>query len=217
MTRPMGLEAPVDLTGFVPVPEAEALGWGDRAVLQGLIRDEAPGARVVIELGCWKGQGTCWLAEAAPAATLYCVDTWLGSHEHWTRPDEGVWDLHRVAGYPRLYDRWLTTVQRAGLVDRVRPIPLPSLQAARLMADALPAVRADVIVVDASHDGWDVQCDLQAWTPRMAPGGLWIGDDYSQSAFPGVRLAVEAWAATRGLTVRTRGRYWWAREPEVPA
>ena len=55
----------------------------------------------------------------------------------------------------------------------------------------------DFVFLDARDTFEDVQRDLAAWWPKLRPGGLLAGDDYAHS--PGVRAAVDAFVAKRGL------------------
>ena len=47
----------------------------------------------------------------------------------------------------------------------------------------------DFCYIDASHEYKDVKADIQAWLPKMKPGGLLAGDDLNY--YPGVLKAVE--------------------------
>lgn len=57
---------------------------------------------------------------------------------------------------------------------RVRFVQQASARAARLFEPA----SLDFVFIDARHDGCAVQEDLQAWWPKVRPGGLLAGDDY---------------------------------------
>jgi len=99
---------------------------------------------------------------------------------------------------------------------RVRFVQQPSHAAARLFDDS----SVDFVFIDAGHDECSVRRDVEAWWPKVRPGGLMAGDDYvdadaamemySQNwsrcangeVRPGaVRTAVDGFAASRGLRV----------------
>lgn len=197
-----------DLTGFVPMPDATLTGWGgDDPILARWVADCAADAETVVEVGCWRGLSTITLAQAAPRATLWCVDTWLGSDEFWLGTEAGqpAWDLRLRHGYPRVYDEWLTNLAAAGLTDRVRPMPMPSGQAARVFERL--GQRADLVYVDGSHDSEDVRADLIAWRRVLTPSGWLMGDDYDHARFPAVRH----WVDTLLTDVTAERRFWRGR------
>lgn len=59
----------------------------------------------------------------------------------------------------------------------------------------------DFVFIDANHKYPSVVQDIAAWRPKIKPGGLICGHDYSQD-YPGVMLAVceafESWTVFRG-------------------
>jgi hypothetical protein len=119
------------------------------------------------------------MAESSKAIGLntvvIAVDTWLGSSEHWLR-DEYFSQLGLLNGFPALYYKFVSNVIRAGVSDRVLPIPLASVGAAEILKSL--RITADIIHIDAAHDYDSVTADLRAWWSVLAPGGLLIGDDY---------------------------------------
>ena len=60
----------------------------------------------------------------------------------------------------------------------------------------------DFAYIDARHDYASVCTDLAAWFPKIRPGGILAGHDYPE---PGVRAAVDEFAAAHGLTVHATG------------
>lgn len=48
----------------------------------------------------------------------------------------------------------------------------------------------DIIYIDGGHDYYSVIRDLNAWYPKLKPGGFMCGDDYT-TGWPGVMEAVE--------------------------
>jgi hypothetical protein len=106
---------------------------------------------------------------------LYCIDTWEGSQEHV--------DCDAVIS-GSLYDEFLANI--APVREHIRPIRATSLQAARLFEDK----SLDFVFIDAAHDFESVRADIQAWRPKVKPGGVLAGHDYL-ACWPGVILAVE--------------------------
>lgn len=207
--------------GDAPPPPAAAdapdiPGWMDNAFVDALAAALGPDARVVVEVGTWLGRSACAAAAAAKglglAPRIVCVDTWLGAPEFWTwgldDPTRGA-ALARVQGYPTAYARFRDNVLAHGHADVVCPLPLSSPQAADVLA--YHGVVADAVYVDAAHEEAAVAADLAAYWALLRPGGRMLGDDYT--TWPGVRAAVDAFAAARGLTPAVAGCVWWLDKP----
>jgi predicted O-methyltransferase YrrM len=60
---------------------------------------------------------------------------------------------------------------------------------------------ADLVFIDGSHDRDATIGHMQAWQPRVAPGGLVVFHDYGNEGWPGVAEAVRE----LGLTGETPG------------
>jgi predicted O-methyltransferase YrrM len=172
--------------------------------------------RLAIEVGAWKGASSVVFAralrEANPDACLVCVDTWLGSIEHFTNPPSPQWDLRPtlVHGYPTLYHHWLTTIIRHDVHDTVVPLANTSVTAAKWFART--NVRPEFIFIDAGHDEDDVTIDLNVWYPLLAPGAIMAGDDWSPM-WPGVEAAVTKFCAPRNLKPQIVGPNWMIQKP----
>lgn len=76
-----------------------------------------------------------------------------------------------------------------------------STTAAQKIADG----SLDFVYLDARHDEASVREDLEAWWPKVRPGGLMAGHDYVDGTFPegefGVKSAVDAFFAEREAKV----------------
>ncbi len=174
-------------------------GWGsDDPVLAGAIQLLRP-ARVC-EVGSWKGRSAIRMALAAKALHLdteiVCVDTWLGSPEHWLKGDPAEYaSLRFLNGMPRLYYTFLANVVRAGVTDDITPFPMTSENAAEVFANL--GVRFELIYVDAAHEYKPAKRDIAAYYDLLADDGLLIGDDYI--SWPGVTQAADEFVAERRL------------------
>lgn len=180
--------------GSIPDEAPEDLqGWGsDHAILAEAVHALRP--RLIVEIGSWKGRSALRLAEAAHhtglACEILCVDTWLGSAEHWIWPE-----APHHADAARVYDIFRANMLRRGVAHIVTPLRLTSDAAAQILLHH--DVRPELIYLDAAHDEASVSADLAAWWPLVAPGGALIGDDYL--TWPSVTLAADRFAATHGL------------------
>ena len=172
-------------------------GWNsDHALLGQTVREARP--RLMVEVGVWKGASTITLAQAMREAghdgAVLAVDTWLGSFEHWIKPNIFP-DLHHVHGYPQLYRTFLSNVVAAGVEPWVVPLPIDSAGAHGILSHH--GRRPDAVHIDAGHDYASVMADLVRWWERLAPGGWLIADDYDPGGvvWPPVRAAVDDFLA----------------------
>ncbi len=186
-------------------------GWGaDHPIFAQVIGKLRP--TVVIEVGSWKGASAIHMAEAAKAAGLsefeiVCVDTWLGSPEHWLlreRPNLFA-ELKLEHGHPTLFPQFLANVIKSGHADVITPLPLAS----RAACEVLRAfdVKADLIYIDAGHEYAEVRNDITGYWRLLRQGGIMIGDDY-EADWPGVVRAVAEFAERIDRPLRWTGKKW---------
>ena len=145
------------------------------------------GKGVIVEIGSWKGKSTIALAGGAERAPVYAVDTFQGSAEH------------RQHGPVHTFDDFLTNLRTARVDGRVRPICLPSLEAAIDFREPV-----ELLFIDGDHSYDAVRADFEAWVPKVIPGGLVALHDTSYWRGPRrvVREAIYGrWAGIR--VVRT--------------
>jgi predicted O-methyltransferase YrrM len=176
-------------------------GWGsDSPIFAKLIEEVRP--QLVIEVGSWKGGSAIEMAKQIQARHLdckiFCVDTWLGSLEHWQKkdsPKNGSYRSLRLRhGFPHLYDQFLYNVMATGVRDVIIPFPTTSLTAARWFE--WKGIKADLIYIDASHEEPDVYQDLHAYEAVLSSDGVIFGDDWR---WEGVQSAVQRFVAERSF------------------
>ena len=142
---------------------------------------------VIVEIGTWLGASAIQVADIirdmGRKDVIICVDTWLGSPEHFL-------GMPKKNGFPQIYTQFLQNIVNHGHTDRVLPLPLPSLQAIDIL---MPLLRnlggADLIYIDAAHEYLPVYMDIRTYWPLLKAGGRMLGDDYTQH-WPGVKKAV---------------------------
>lgn len=169
-------------------------GWNsDGPIFAGVLQQTK--AKVIIEVGSWKGASAIHMARTFPDAIIYAVDCWLppigvglGEFPRTQLPEH--WDA------PTFYHQFLFNVLKSGCHDRILPVRGLTVP----IASCLGAwgVQADAIYIDASHDENSVFLDLNAYYPLLRPGGILFGDDYS--SHPGVKRAVQRFAKGRTIT-----------------
>ena len=175
-------------------------GWGsDHPYLAEAV--SLTNAKLVIEVGVWKGLSVICLARAvrkeANGGVVLAIDTWLGSEEHWVNQD---WhrSLKIRDGRPEMYKTFLANIFKAGVANSVLPIPMDSVNALRVLANH--NISADVIHIDAGHDYSSVKLDLETAWPLLRGGGVLICDDYCDE-WDEVKLAVDDFIISRQLSI----------------
>lgn len=204
---------------FKPLPTKFSYGWGENDPnFKKIIHEIQPS--LVVEVGTWLGSSACHMAELIntdnmdddyyqpPKFEIVCVDTWLGSSEFWVWKDspQHYDQLNLINGYPSVYYQFLSNVINEGWKDKITPMSMPSLQAARIFNWL--DLKADMIYIDASHDYEDVLMDLKAWYPLT--NKVIFGDDFD--VWPGVKQAVKEFCSTNNLQFEIYDRQWVIRK-----
>lgn len=138
-----------------------------------------------VEVGSWKGRSASFLGveiiNSGKPIKLYCVDTWKGSKEHQ--------DMDCVKN-DSLYEEFIFNTKPIESV--IIPLRMSSTQAATQFEDN----SIDFVFLDAAHEYEAIKADIEAWYPKVKPGGLFAGHDYAiYGAYPGVYNAVNEFAS----------------------
>lgn len=191
-------------------------GWGsEHPVFTQAIRALRP--RLIVEVGTWKGRSAVHMADVITAigldTTIVCVDTWLGSPEHFLRKDglEGRASLHMKHGYPQLYYQFLANVLHHGHQDIIVPLPQTSDNGAIILRRL--KLQADIIYIDAAHEHLPVLQDLRNYWSLVRQGGVLIGDDFK---YPDVGRAAGDFAREEGLELHAEPRKFCLAKGPVP-
>jgi predicted O-methyltransferase YrrM len=156
-------------------------GWFDFHHFYDEAVARAPQGALFAEIGCWRGKSTAYLArkiiESGKNIRLVCVDSWLGSSNE---PD-----LVTAAGESDLYAEFLGNMMGCG-VDSVLDVRRgDSADVARV---EFPPQVFDFVFLDGDHSEAGLTRDLEAWIPRVKPGGRIGGHDWN--VYASVSLAV---------------------------
>jgi hypothetical protein len=177
-----GFDQPVQTWQDIP-------GWFQwRAAQEEAVDHFVDGDRFV-EVGCYLGRSICSLAEVVRDRGLDVaitgVDTALGSGpegRHGTNA-HGPAVAHGGGTLAGLLHR---NIIACGFADSVQLLISDSVSAAKVFPDASLAW----VHLDARHDYVSVRADIEAWKPKVRPGGWLSGDDYDAWLWPGVVRAV---------------------------
>lgn len=164
--------------GFEPM-EADIQGWASTSdAFQYCI--DAINPKLIIEVGTWKGCSAVFMSklllEKYDDFEIVCVDTFLGSWEHWTTMPEFLPHSQRIRGRAHIYEQFLSNIMRTGLQNHLTPFPIDSVNGAHCFKQW--NVQADMIYVDAGHDYDSVFADLSLYKELVRPGGYLLGDDW---------------------------------------
>lgn len=168
---------------------------------------------IVVEIGTWEGASAiCW---AEYADKVVCVDTWLGSVEHYENvfgipTENGIvqadmssseWARNRLMiedGYPTIYRTFADNVRRFGYENKVIPLTIDSNQAYIILEKA--GIDIDLFYIDAAHDYDAVKNDLKKSYALIKNRGHVCGDDY----FGEIQRAVNDFCYTGNLRVLSK-------------
>ena len=211
LRKNLGIEHIYD--GLIGREKGVVPGWtaGEyRDFLRGLFRTfPADKDLVFVEVGTWMGSSAIIAAdvlkELKMKGCVICVDTWLGSPEHY-------FNIPRDRGYPAVYKEFLQNVFDYDHTDVIIPITLPSMQAIKVLQKL--GVVADIVFIDAAHEYTPVFLDCIEYFNILRPGGEMMGDDYNE-AWPEVIKAVDDFVKHAKTSIEIVGnRVWHFRRPE---
>lgn len=127
------------------------------------------GYRKGAEIGVWRGAYSAAFCQADPALHMLCVDPWE-PHRDWldtknTLPEpEARIFIEEAYGHARAKLAGLNaTIARKFSAEAAAEVPDGSL---------------DFVYIDANHVYDAVTADLEAWVPKVRPGGIVSGHDY---------------------------------------
>lgn len=151
-----------------------------------------PAAHHIVEVGSYCGKSALTMAAGARSgrgAHVYCVDTW-GLPFAPVNP----YNVPHNLGY------LLMQAEALGLAAQVTPIRMYSAEAAKVRdvgpaGDDLGGWNIGLLFIDAAHFRADLESDMAAWLPHVAPGGHVLFHDYHYPLSPDVAEVIDEWWA----------------------
>jgi uncharacterized Rossmann fold enzyme len=141
----------------------------------------------VVEVGVFRGALSSRLLVRRDLH-LSMVDTWGVYQDSYKQSD----DFHAGLNETEQEDAYRTALALTEFAhDRRQILRMDSVEAAKHFADA----SLDCVFIDADHSYEGCRRDIEAWLPKVKPGGLICGHDYDHPEFPdwGVKRAVDEW------------------------
>ena len=170
---------------------------------------EAVRPLLIVEVGTWMGHSAIHMSRSSARFSshplIICVDTWLGSYEHYFK-DEYLADLALQHGRPTFYAKFLANVVFHGLTKQILPLSVSSNSGYEILQRL--GIVADLIYIDAGHGYDDVSNDIRNYRKLLSPTGVIFGDDYF---FKPLKRAVDDYAEANGMHVASygdRGHKW---------
>jgi hypothetical protein len=159
----------------------------------------------IAEIGVFEGFNFSLMVEHNPEVAIG-VDMWI---------DDGI-IARNDCGYPQerlngMYNAVMESVKDKPFAKIMR---MYTVDAAKFFPDNY----FDLIYIDADHTYDGCKADLEAWWPKMKPGGFFTGDDYSKyrakhtGVVFGVVEAVNEFASKVNLPVYELSQHGWAIE-----
>lgn len=161
-----------------------------------------PSGGVGCEVGVWKADFAAELLRVTEAAELHLVDPWASNPD---RSDE--WYSIDQPAMDRIYE---SVVDRFESERRVAVYRAASPEAAGLFDDGM----FDWVYLDGDHAYEGIRADLDAWYPKVKPGGVLCGDDYDTTHWWGdaVRRAVREFVEANPVVEESvAGDQFWVR------
>lgn len=141
------------------------------------------------EIGVLNGEMSAQLLRGHGLLNLTMVDRWS---RHQDDPTDPAFYNRPQNFFDTAYAKALKTTDFAA--SRRRILRKPSIEAAREVKDG----SLHFVFIDADHSYESCKADIEAWLPKLLPGGVLGGHDYNRLQYPreGVKRAVDEFAAS---------------------
>ncbi len=143
----------------------------------------------IVEIGSYCGKSAVYLGTGARAAngTLLCVDHHRGSEENqpgWEHHDTDTWDTEAKAMDTLPFLR--RTLRLAGLEQHAMIVVAQSAVLAKIWSTPI-----GMLFIDGGHSFEAARGDYDAWTPKIAPGGILAIHDLFPNPADGGQAPIE--------------------------
>jgi len=166
-------------------------------IVNGLLEEYGLEELRVVEVGVFAGHFSKFLLEKFPKMQLIGIDPYIGTDE--TFPGDYSQTLDPSIAYSNAYEIYQesgpgrATLWATTSIEAVKNVPDQSIHA---------------VFVDGCHFYSCVEEDLRLWMPKIVPGGLILGHDFSPQ-WPGVVRAVWEMRPNKKVFLAMDWMYWW--------
>lgn len=164
--------------------------------------EECRDGAVFVEVGVWMGRSAAYMAsrikEAGKKIRFYAVDDFEGAPQNEAQAQ--VWRAIRQQGLT-LEQVCLNNIAACELQDSVRVIKDYSWVA----AEGFGNETVDFCMIDTGSEYRFVKRDIEAWLPKIKPGGVIAGSNLDE---PDVRKAVKEVLGDRWISNNKRFPAW---------
>lgn len=161
-------------------------GWFDYEDVIRLAIEKAENGAKFVEIGAWKGKSVAFagveIINSGKDITYYAVDHFLGSEEH-RNPVSPHYDYASISG--DLKAQYLVNIEPIKSV--VKTLDMQSGEASKKFKKQ----SVDFVYIDGSHNYDSVCSDIETWLPKVKPGGMIGGHDYTTHS--SVKQAVDSY------------------------
>ena len=128
----------------------------------------------VIEIGCWEGKSTSYLANEAYPENVICNDTWLGNVE------EGnlTGTIHPTCTILQTRDVYSIFINNMNTLTKGNYSVVKD-DCIRWLSDFKEPIK--LCHIDASHEYYSVKRTIDLLLPNIVTGGILCGDDFITS------------------------------------
>jgi predicted O-methyltransferase YrrM len=164
--------------------------------------EECRDGAVFVEVGVWMGRSAAYMAsrikEAGKKIRFYAVDDFEGTPQNEAQAQ--VWRTIRQQGLT-LEQVCLNNIAACELQDYVRVIKDYSW----VVAEGFGNETVDFCMIDTGSEYRFVKRDIEAWLPKIKPGGVIAGSNLDE---PDVRKAVKEVLGDRWISNNKRFPAW---------
>jgi hypothetical protein len=158
-----------------------------------LIKSVKP--KQIVEIGSWYGQSAISFLQIAREnninSRILCVDTWLGSREHWKLNSTGEWGFNRLLilnGVPNFFEEFKKRIKDSGFASEVDVLRCESKNSGEYLK--IYFGNADFSYIDGDHSFTSTYLNIKLIQNSCSKATI-AGDDYGWSS---VKLAVNIYA-----------------------
>jgi hypothetical protein len=187
----------VNLYGDTLEPGSMPAPYFYESVITNIDRNSKKQPILGIEVGSFLGYSAIHFAKHMkkhnPNSKLICIDTWLGSYEHYLFSKNGNhgWDkkdyMQWKHGQSSLYHKFISNVILHDVQDIIVPLPFPSVTGFKILNYVFDKhdIKADFAYIDGSHEEDEVYMDLYHYYQLLVDGGWLCGDDWAWESVSG--------------------------------